>query len=134
MKRQNHSLIDFALTGMGFGFPITLVCMILIGGFNGVVAEFLTWMAASALFGIITGILNGEKCELKLPAAMALHCVLCLAVTIAAGAICGYADSFLELLKGILPVFVIVYVIVYAVCILLMKREEKKINEALKDK
>ena len=134
MKRQNHSLIDYALTGMGFGFPITLVCMIVIGGFNGVVVEFLTWMAASALFGIITGVLNSDKCEMKLPVAMALHCLLCLAVATAAGAVCGYADSFAELLKGILPVFVVVYVIVYAVCILLMKREEKKVNDALRDK
>ena len=134
MKRQNHSLIDYALTGMGFGFPITQVCMIVIGGFNGVVVEFLTWMAASALFGIITGLLNSDKCELKLPAAMALHCLLCLAVATAAGAVCGYADSFAELLKGILPVFALVYVIVYAVCILLMKREEKKVNDALRDK
>lgn len=134
MKRNYNSLFDYALTGMGFSFPITLLCMLLIGGFNGVVAEFLTWMVASALFGIISGVLNSEKCELKLPAAMALHCLLCLAVATGAGAVCGYADSFVELLKGILPVFVIVYVLVYAVCILLMKREEKKINEALKDK
>jgi len=134
MKRQNHSLIDYALTGLGFGFPITLICMILIGGMNGVVKEFFTWMVASALFGIISGVLNSDKCELKLPVAMALHCLLCLAVATGAGAIIGYADNFLELLKGILPVFVIVYVIVYAVCIALMKREEKKINEALKDK
>lgn len=134
MKRNNNSLFDYALIGMGFGFPITLLCMLLIGGFNGVVAEFLTWMVASALFGIISGVLNSEKCELKLPVAMALHCLLCLAVATAAGAIIGYGDNFLELLRGILPVFVIVYVLVYAVCILLMKREEKKINEALKDK
>lgn len=134
MKRQNNSLIDYALTGLGFGFPITVLCMLLIGGFNSAVAEFLTWMAASALFGIISGIFNSEKCELKLPVALALHCLLCLTVATGAGAICGYADSFLELLKGILPVFVTVYVLVYAVCILMMKREEKKINEALKDK
>ena len=130
MKKNSVSLLEFALRGTGVGFPVTLLCMILIGGFNSVIGEFLTWMAASALFGVISGVVFG-KLNLNLPAATALHCVCCLLVASAAGAICGYADSFVELLLGILPVFVVVYVLIYGGCILKMKQEEKEINRTL---
>lgn len=130
MKKNTFSWLDFALQGTGVGFPVTLLCMALIGGFNHVILEFATWMAASALFGVLSGLIF-SKSNLNLPAAIALHCIGCLAIATAAGAIIGYADSFLTLLMGILPVFVVVYVLVYAFCILMMKSEEKRINQML---
>ena len=129
MKNEKPSVLNYALIGIGIGIPVTLICMILIGGFNSVVAEFLTWTVASALFGVISLIF--EKSELPLPAAMAIHCVGCFAIAIAACAVCGYADNFLSLVIGILPVFVVIYVVIYAVIVLTMKANEKKINKAL---
>lgn len=133
MKKKKFSLIDFTITGIGIGIPVTLVCMTLIGGFQSAVAEFLVWTVASALFGIISGLVFHTNHNLNLPVSMALHCLGCLIVATAAGAVCGYADSFPTLLAGILPVFVIVYVLVYALCIFLMKLEEKQINRALNE-
>lgn len=131
---MKKNLIPYAITGMGIGFPVTLICMMTIGGFNAVVAEFLTWLVASALFGILSGVIFDKNSDLILPAAIALHCLGCLAVAVTAGWICGYADSFLELLMGILPVFLIVYVLIYLFSFLSMKRYEKKINQELNQK
>ena len=33
------------LTGIGIGIPVTLICMVSIGGYNPVVQEFLVWVA-----------------------------------------------------------------------------------------
>ena len=132
MKKQSISMTDFAMYGIGVGIPITLVCMTLIGGWNSIVREFLIWTVASALFGIISGLLRRNE-QLPLPAAMALHCLACLAVAAGAGALCGYADSFWDLVLGILPVFVVVYLAVYALAIFAMKREELRINEILEN-
>jgi hypothetical protein len=129
--KKYFSLVSFSLMGIGIGMPITLLCMTLIGGFNEVVKEFLVWTVASALFGILSGLFSGKSEKLSLPAVTVLHCVGCLSVATAACAICGYADSLVSLLKGIVPVFIIVYAVVYCLVFFAMKREEKAINEAL---
>lgn len=126
--------MENALIGMGIGFPITLACMTLIGGFNAVMMEFLVWMVASALYGMISGAMFYTKNDLPLPAAMALHCLGCLIVTVAAAAICSYSDSVVALVLNVLPVFVVIYVLVYGFCIFLMKKNEKQINQALSEK
>jgi len=129
MKNEKPSVLRYALIGIGIGIPITLICMILIGGFNSVVAEFLVWTVASALFGILSLIF--ERQSLPLPAAMAIHCVGCFVITILACLICGYAKNFLSLIAGILPVFVVVYMVIYIAIMLKVKADEKKINKAL---
>lgn len=131
MKINSSTLIQSALTGMGFGFPVTLICMTAIGGFSSIIFEFLVWMIASALFGVITAVLLYSNNELPFPAALALHCFGCFAVTVTACAILGYSRDLLELIVSILPVFVVIYVLVYALCFAIMKHHEKQINEAL---
>ncbi len=134
MKSKKYSLIDSMVIGIGIGIPVTLVCMTLIGGFNDYIREFLIWTAASAIFGLITTLVFGIKKDISLLVALPVHCLGCLIVATAAGAICGYADSFLSLLLGILPVFIVVYIIAYVVIVLRMKAEEKQINKELEKK
>lgn len=122
-----------AIIGMGYGFPITLLCMTLIGGYNGVIREFLVWMIASALYGILSGVMFHEKLEWPLPVTLALHCAGCLAITIAAAVIIGYATDFASALPVLIP-FAVIYAAVYGFSMLLMKKNEKQINEALKRK
>lgn len=126
-KEIKNSLI----VGMGIGFPVTLLCMTLIGGMNSIIFEFAVWMAASALYGILSGLIFRTDNALNLPISMAIHCFGCLAVTMAAASLIGYADSISALLLGILPVFLIVYAAVYTLCMLSMKADEKRINSAL---
>lgn len=121
------------LTGIGIGIPVTLICMITIGGFNPVVMEFLVWTVASALFGVLSVItFSNEKMHLAL--STVLHCIGCLLITVGACAIIGYADNFFEILVSIAPVFAVVYVVIYSVSFLSMKKNAKKANEALSKK
>lgn len=128
--KKNIPWLEYALTGTGIGFPVSAVCMLLIGGLNQATREILVWAAASALFGVASGLFF-HKLNLKLLTATALHFLCCLLIGSGAGWLCGYADSFLELLSAMVPVFVVVYVIVYLCIYFGMKREAEKINRAL---
>ena len=127
MKIKN--IILACITGIGIGMPITLLCMALIGGWNQAVKEVLVWLVASALFGVLSLIFNSGKLNLIL--STTIHCVGCLAVTCAACTINGYSDNFFEMLLAILPVFAVVYIVIYTVSLISAKREAKKITESL---
>ena len=118
------------LTGIGIGIPVTLICMISIGGWNAVVMEFLVWTIASALFGVLSVVtFSNEKMNMIL--ATALHCVGCLLITVGACFIIGYADSFFEILLAVAPVFAVVYIAIYSINFFTMRKNAKKANEAL---
>ena len=122
-----------AILGMGFGFPITLLCMILLGGYNVVMKEFLVWMAASALYGLLSTVMDEKKFDMPLPVSIALHFFGCVAITMGAALLCGYISAIADILPILIPVIVI-YFVVYFICFLLMKQNEKQINKALEEK
>ena len=122
-----------AIIGMGFGFPITLLCMLLIGGYNPVMREFLVWMAASALYGVLSTVMDSERIDLPLPASIGLHALGCIVITMGAALLCGYIHSVADVLPILIPA-VIIYLVVCFVCFLLMKQNEKQINKALEEK
>lgn len=121
------------IIGMGFGFPITLLCMTLIGGFNPVLKEFLVWMTASALYGLLSVMMDSIKLELNLPVSLGLHFLGVAAITLGAALICGYISSPASLLPILVPT-VIIYAVVCGLCFLLMKKDEKTINQALEER
>lgn len=130
---RSRDLLTSIFTGIGIGVPVTLICMTTIGGFNAVIAEFLVWTIASALFGVLSVVtFSNEKMHLAL--STALHCLGCLTVTVGACAIIGYSDNVFDILLSILPVFVIVYAAIYSVSFFSMKKNAKKANEALSKK
>ena len=122
-----------AIIGMGFGFPITLLCMILIGGYNAVMKEFLVWMAASALYGVLSIIMDDMKSDMPLPVSIGLHFLSCVAITMGAALLCGYISSIADVLPILIPAIAI-YFVVYFICFLLMKQNEKAVNKALEEK
>ena len=122
-----------AIIGMGFGFPISLLCMILLGGYNVVMKEFLVWMAASALYGVLSTVMDEKKFDMPMPVSIGLHFFGCVAITMCAALICGYIGSIADVLPVLIPVIAI-YFAVYFICFLLMKQNEKKINKALEEK
>jgi uncharacterized membrane protein len=130
---MKKNLVMSALIGMGFGFPVTLLCMGIFGGFNPVVREFLIWMTASALYGILSGVLFDYKNDLPLIAAIGIHFLGCVAITVGAALICGYVSSVAGVIPVLIP-FVAIYVVIYGICFLAMKNNEKQINQALKEK
>lgn len=129
--KKNHCFVgQFVMSGLAVGFPVTVVCMGLIGGFTGPVKEFLIWMVASALFGLVSGLVF-YKFNVHLIAATALHCVCCLLIAATACTLCGYGESFGEILLSVLPVFVVVYAVIYGCIYAAMRWEAKKINDEL---
>ena len=122
-----------AIIGMGFGFPITLLCMILIGGYNPVMKEFLVWMAASALYGVLSTIMNETKFDMPLPVSIGLHFFGCVVITMGAALLCGYVSSIADVLPILIPA-VVIYAVVCLICFLLMKQNEKAVNKALEEK
>lgn len=122
-----------AIVGMGFGFPITLLSMILIGGYNVVMKEFLVWMVASALYGVLSTVMDEKKFDMPLPVSVGLHFFGCVAITMAAALFCGYISALTDVLPVLVPATVI-YFVVYFICFLLMKQNEKAVNKALEDK
>ena len=122
-----------AIIGMGFGFPITLLCMLLIGGYNPVMREFLVWMAASALYGVLSTVMDSERMDLPLPASIGLHALGCIVITMGAALLCGYIHSIADVLPILIPA-IIIYVVVCLICFLLMRQNERQINKALEEK
>ena len=122
-----------AIIGMGFGFPVTLVCMALFGGFHPVLRELMIWMAASALYGILSGVIFTKNEEFPLPVAVGLHCLGCIVITLGAAALCGYVTGIADILPVLIPALII-YALIYGICILMMKHNEKQINQVLQKK
>ena len=122
-----------AVIGMGIGFPITLLCMILIGGYNPVMKEFLVWMGASALYGILSTVMDSAKFDMPMPVSIGLHALGCIVITMAAALLCGYIRSVTDVLPILLPA-IIIYVVICLIFFRLMKRNEKQINKALEEK
>ena len=122
-----------AIIGTGFGFPITLLCMLLIGGYNVVMREFLVWMAASALYGVLSTVMDSKKLDMPLPVSIGLHALGCIVITMGAALLCGYIQSVADVLPILIPA-ILIYLVVCLVCFLLMKQTEKQINKALEEK
>ena len=122
-----------AITGMGIGFPITLLCMTLVGGYNPVVRELLIWMSASALYGLLSVAMDSKKFDMPLPLSIGLHFFGIVAITMGAALLCGYVSGMGSVLAILLPT-VVIYLVVCGLCYWLMKKDEKQINKALQEK
>lgn len=126
---KKHYLLN-AIIGMGFGFPITLLCMVIAGGYNEMLQDFTVWMVASALYGLLSSAVFNRQSDLPLWGSIGVHAVGCLAITMAAALLCGYITGFADVLPVLIPA-IIVYLMVYGICVLMMKQNEKQINKAL---
>ena len=122
-----------AIIGMGFGFPITLLCMILLGGYNVVMKEFLVWMAASALYGVLSTVMDEKKFDMPMPVSIGLHFFGCVAITMGAALANGYICAITDILPILIPT-VVIYFAICGICFWLMKKNEKEINKALENR
>lgn len=131
MKNIGTKILLACLTGIGIGIPVTLICIISMGGFNDTIREILVWTVSSALFGVLSVFTFGND-RLNFILATAFHCIGCFGITVGTCAINGYAD------KGsfgyLLLIFVIVYGVLYGSSLISMKINAKKANEALSKK
>lgn len=130
MKKQ---VLISAIMGMGFGFPVTLLCMFLFGSDHADLWRLLVWMVASALYGVFSAWISGQKTDLPLLGMVGLHAGGCTVITLAAVLICGYVRSVLDVVPVLLAA-VAIYVVIYGICVWFMKCNERKINQALRKK
>lgn len=128
---KKHYLLN-AIIGMGFGFPITLLCMVIGGGYNEVLQEFIVWMVASALYGLLSSAVFNRQSDLPLWGSIGIHAVGCLTITMVAALLCGYITGFFDVLT-VLILAILVYLLIYGICVLMMKQNEKRVNEALEN-
>jgi len=126
-----NSFIISILTGIGIGIPVTLICIISLGGFNDTIKEILVWTVASALFGVLSVLTFGNE-RMNFILSTVLHCAGCFGITVATCAINGYGDK--SSFGVLLLIFVIVYGTLYGVNLILMKINAKKANDALRSK
>ena len=90
-------------------------------------------MAASALYGILSGILLDQEIDLPQILLIAIHFAGCAAITMTAALLCGYVSTLGDVLPIMVPA-VVIYAAICGICILLNKKTEKEINQALREK
>lgn len=130
MKKSPFLMLNAALTGIGYGIPVTILCMTLIGGWQEPLGEFTVWTVASALIGLLSAMTFGSE-KLTLPGALGIHGIGTLAIVVTACWLNGYDSNPVNLLVGILPVFLIIYGVIYGINYFAIKQEEKRVNAAL---
>ncbi|MGI5885467.1 MAG: DUF3021 domain-containing protein [Candidatus Spyradocola sp.] len=114
--------------GLAIGFLVTTFCMWNLEGPNETMRQVLVWMIASVCYGAIS--LLFEVDALPLPAATAIHLLLCTGVTVTAAYVLGYADSFRTML-GVLPSFLVIYAGIYGVIFLCIWISARRMNRKL---
>lgn len=130
MKKSPFLMLNAALTGIGYGIPVTIMCMALIGGWQEPLGEFTVWTAASALIGLLSAMTFGSE-RLNLPGALGIHGLGTLAIVVLSCWLCGYDSNPLAILSGILPLFLVIYGVIYGINYFVIKQEEKRVNAAL---
>ncbi len=134
MKKK---IIEHLIIGLGIGFIVTTACLwaFRLDEASGaeVMRQFTTWLAASACYGLISLIYDGD---ISFPLSLAIHFTGCVAITFIASYISGIMN-FMKLYEWfiyVLPVFIIIYIIIGIAVTVTTKYQEKIINKKMKTK
>lgn len=130
--KKIFDIFHFGIIGTGIGAIITTVCLYFMAGEICKTKEFAVWITASAFIGMLTMLMYFDK--LNLITATSIHFVFSFGIVFSAALICGYGGSIIEIIKNILPLFLIIYFVIYITILLISKSNEKKINNSLKEK
>lgn len=97
--------------GLSIGFVCTTICLWIFRLYEesgmAVMRQFTTWLAASALYGLISMIYDTD---IPFPISLIIHFITCAAVTFIASVVSGSMESILwyEWFIYVLPVFITV--------------------------
>ena len=116
-------------TGLLNGMLVQLFLLWTMLGTYGSALEITVWMAASAIYGVSSGIFDWER--LSLLGATVLHFFLSYLVTVGACWFLGYGKTLAECALHCLPLFLILYILIYLGIVLVIRVEMKKINKKL---
>lgn len=133
MKEKFLDLLRGVLVSVGIGAIVSTICM-LAANPDPVVQETLkntgAWLIASALYGLLSRIYDKES--LSLPLAMAIHMGGCLVITLATCWLLGYGELGGNFFLAIVPVFVVIYIVIFSVIFWAEHKDARKMNEKLK--
>ena len=128
-------IIDHIGTGLAIGFVATTACLWFFGAYEAsgfvVMRMYTVWLAASALYGVVSLIYDSE---LPQPLAITVHFLSCAAVTFAASAGAGLFEMFSPWpywFIYVLPTFVVIYIIIGVATTIADRVQAKKINEKI---
>lgn len=126
MKKVLHYIV----IGLGIGSVVSTGCIALMDGMDSTLVQVFGWLAASALFGLVSLVYEIER--IALPAQIGVHLLLCFGITLTTAWLLGYMESLWALAVGILPSFFVIYVVITAVALGSSAYTARKINEKLK--
>ncbi len=129
MKTLFH-FIHFGLIGAGIGSIVTTLSLLLTGATGASMTELIVWLVTSFLIGIYTTVMYVDR--LPLPGATAIHFALTFVTVVVSCVLCGYGGGLLNVVKNMLPQFLIIYVVLYLIIFFSSKANEKAINEFLR--
>ena len=133
MKKKIIDLCSKVIGAVGIGAIVSTLCLL---AFNPdpVVQETLkntgAWLIASALYGLLAEIYEWEI--LPLPAAIGIHMGGCLAITLVTCWLLGYAELGGNFFLAIVPVFLVIYAVIFAVIFWADHKSAREVNEKLK--
>ena len=127
--KKLQSVFLFGIVGTGIGAFVTVLSLFVNKVYTPSLKEIAVWLVSSFIIGVITKIMFTEK--LPLLALTAIHLVLTFATVLATNLILGYVASPLEVVRNLLPGFLIIYVIVYLIVFLNTRVNAKQINKEL---
>lgn len=118
-----------ARTGLLIGMLVQLCLLWSMQDTYGSALEITVWMAASMIYGVSSALFDWER--LSVLGATGLHFVLSYAVTVTVCWLLGYGQTLGESALLCLPLFLILYVLIYLGITLTIHVQMKKVNEKL---
>ena len=122
-------LWPYARTGLLIGMAILLAMLWIDPADHRIATEMTVWLIASVIYGVSTMLFNVER--LSLLAATVLHFLLEYVVTVLCCLYLGYGATLEEAALGCLPLFVILYVLIYVGSFISIRIQMKRINRKL---
>lgn len=128
MKRLEGIIVTI-FAGIGAGAIASTVTIAAMGGMNDTIRQVLVWLAASALFTVISQIMCMDFGNLLVRTA--IHFCLCFLLAVTVGSFLHYAADWLSCAKEMLPAFLIIYVVIYIGVFFMHLVETKELNRKL---
>lgn len=131
MKKK---VLEHIIVGLGIGFVVTTASLWAFRLYEEsgmmVMRQFTTWLAASALYGLVSIIYDSD---ISFPVTLGIHFVGCALITFASSIVSGIMElmKWYEWFIYVLPVFIVIYIIIGATVTLITKCQEKQINKKM---
>ncbi len=134
---MKYKIIDHLIIGLGIGFVVTTASLWAFGLYEAtgmmVMRQFTTWLAASALYGLISLIYDSD---IPFPLTLGIHFTGCAIITFIASIISGIIKftEWFEWFIYVLPVFIGIYIIIGIAVTIVTKCQEKQINKKMESR